>query len=357
MLRNCYKDQAWAPDKQKNWRIVEDYAQSIIGATEKRRERTGEAVGAGDKSIGQSGWVRRRRGSLSGMAFRGWKGARTRRMNGLRSLYFGRLYKLRQGNKKRVALKVAHFFVWFVSCTARRIFAVFESLETVRQLPSPIPSLLSRRLVHLIPQDGLFHDQRVHLGDSDELQPGLDVGLLEVEALRRRVGLWGEVEAAGVGDDRGFVVQQAAQAVFGGEAEEDVFLCDQVDEVLELVGNAVVPQGHGEYQQVGVVQVGGEGFEGVPGVLLVGGQGDALQAGVFGVHGVLVELRQLQAPQVQGADFGVRMVGLVAVDKTAGDLLRGGALFAGGALDMQQAGHDGISEEECRHCNIALSGI
>lgn len=91
--------------------------------------------------------------------------------------------------KKRAALRSPAFFVWFDNGAVRRIFAAFASLEAVRQLPSPIPSLLPRRLIHLIPQDGLFHDQRVHLGDSDELQPGLDVGLLEVKAFRRCGGL------------------------------------------------------------------------------------------------------------------------------------------------------------------------
>lgn len=45
------------------------------------------------------------------MAFRGWEGARTKRMNGLRSLYFGWLHEQRQGNKKAGGLKVARIFV------------------------------------------------------------------------------------------------------------------------------------------------------------------------------------------------------------------------------------------------------
>src|SRR5215469_6450982 len=77
------------------------------------------------------------------------------------------------------------------------------------------------------------------IGDAGPGQPGAEVGSLEIGAERCRAP--GAVDGAGVDDNGPPAREQPGVAVFRVEAEEHAGLADDVDELLQDVGDAVVP--------------------------------------------------------------------------------------------------------------------
>lgn len=72
--------------------------------------------------------------------------------------------------------------------------------------------------------------------------PGFHVGFLEVEVPRRSDRLRRKIQAAGVRHHGEFIVQHAFQTALRVNAEQDVFLRYQVDEVLEFVRDVTPSQ-------------------------------------------------------------------------------------------------------------------
>ncbi|MNF69986.1 hypothetical protein D3C84_518850 [compost metagenome] len=80
-------------------------------------------------------------------------------------------------------------------------------------------------------------------------------------------------------------------------------------------------------------------FQRVPGVLLCGGQGRAIESGVFGLHCQVIEFRQSHVPKVERDDFGVWGVFLIARNEAAGDFEGGRTLLAWRTLNMEKSRH------------------
>ncbi|MNY45870.1 hypothetical protein D3C86_1810060 [compost metagenome] len=73
---------------------------------------------------------------------------------------------------------------------------------------------------------------------------------------------------------------------------------------------------------------------------MCGGQRRAIEPGVFGLHGQIIEFRQRHVPEVEGDDLGVRGVCLITRNEAARDFKGGRALLAWGTLDMEKSRHD-----------------
>src|SRR5215467_7198736 len=87
------------------------------------------------------------------------------------------------------------------------------------------------------------------VGDAGPGQPVAEVRALEIAAERRRAP--GAVDGAGVDDNGPPAREQPGVAVLRVEAEDHAGLADDVDELLQDVGDAVVPHRDAEQVVVG----------------------------------------------------------------------------------------------------------
>src|ERR1700704_7076943 len=193
---------------------------------------------------------------------------------------------------------------WSWGC-ARAINA-WQLLEIRRQL---FCLLLTTRdalfpLLFPAPRRAVPH-QRTDLLDPDKLQPEINVSFLMVEprsGRRRvfRVGPAPRIDHEGAGS---FQQRAVLVAVIG---KEHVPLTGQINQLLELVRVGEVPHRHAEHDAVRLLEAYCQVLDFVPD----GGLGLVhrflVDAFVLRPDGLLVEVRQLFLPDVQGVDYDPR---------------------------------------------------
>src|SRR6201991_2983269 len=155
------------------------------------------------------------------------------------------------------------------------------------------------------------------VGDAGPVEPRVEVGLLEIVAECGAVGR--SVDRAGVYDGGLLAGEQTGVAGVGIESEDHAGLGDDIDELLEDVGDARVPHRHAEQVGVGGGEPGESALRLVPGAALLA---LGLRAGEhrhLGGRRGRPELGQRPVPQVPGVDPVVGMRLPVGVEERAGD--------------------------------------
>nr|GFD14314.1 hypothetical protein [Tanacetum cinerariifolium] len=90
-------------------------------------------------------------------------------------------------------------------------------------------------------------------------------------------------------------------------------------QVFELVGNAEIPHGHGEQDDVGLDEALGEFSDLLPGLFLFRRALDTHYPGVFCIQHRAVELRKWHVPDVQRVHGGDGVPRLPGLDERGGD--------------------------------------
>ncbi len=195
--------------------------------------------------------------------------------------------------------------------------------------------------------------------DAGPPQPVLEVRLLEVVAERGTAV--GTVDGARVDHRSAPAVQQSGVAGLAVEGEDGARLADHVDELLEDVGDAVVPHRHAEEVEVR----GGEAFEresaAMPGRLLgadrcLAGEDPHLRAGTVGA-----ERGERAVPEVPGPDLDVRTLHAEGLEEGRRERERFGCLAARRRGEVEKRGHDDVRSAAVRSlsymCVCTLSNM
>src|SRR6266480_3053362 len=172
-------------------------------------------------------------------------------------------------------------------------------------------------LVFPAPRRAFYH-QRMDLLDPDKPQPEINVSLLMVEpgSGRRRVFRIGPAPRI---DHEGAVSFQQRAVLVAVIGKEHVPLTGQINQLLELVRVGEVPHRHAEHNAVRLLEAYCQLLDFVPD----GGLGLVhrlfVHTFVLRPDGLLVEVRQLFLPNVQGIDHDPRTSLTVGFEEGAGD--------------------------------------